>query len=212
MIKMKKETKATQEKKPNPPSMNKKLIIAILVVLILAMAGYLLKGELIVATVNGKPIFRHTLIAELEKTSGKQALDTLIARTLILQEAKRKNVSISDEEISQEIEKISQQVESQGQSLEQILAFQGLTRKDLEGQIRVQKIAEKLVGASVEVSDEEAAEYFENNKSMFSEGTTFDQVKEEIKNQLKQEKINQEIQAWFDNLKKSAKINYFKFN
>lgn len=209
---MKKETKATQEKKPNPPSMNKKLIIAILVVLILAMAGYLLKGELIVATVNGKPIFRHTLIAELEKTSGKQALDTLIARTLILQEAKRKNVSISDEEISQEIEKISQQVESQGQSLEQILAFQGLTRKDLEGQIRVQKIAEKLVGASVEVSDEEAAEYFENNKSMFSEGTTFDQVKEEIKNQLKQEKINQEIQAWFDNLKKSAKINYFKFN
>lgn len=181
-----------------------------MVVLILAMAGYLLKGEFIVASVNGQPIFRHTLIRELEKTSGKQTLESLIGKTLVFQEAKKKNVLVGDEEINQEVERISQQVESQGQNLDQLLAFQGLTKKDLEEQIRIQKTAEKLVGPSGEISDEEAEKYFEDNKNSFSQGTTFDQVKEQIKNQLRQEKISQEIQIWFENLKNAAKINYFK--
>jgi len=129
-------------------NINKKTLIALLVVFILIAGGLLLKKELVVATVNGQPIFRLTLIREMEKNSGKQVLEGLIGKTLILQEAKKQNVSIGQEEINQEMAKIEENFKSQGQDLNQLLAFQGITKADLEEQIQLQKTAEKLAGST----------------------------------------------------------------
>ncbi|MGB9706823.1 MAG: SurA N-terminal domain-containing protein [Microgenomates group bacterium] len=145
-------------------------MIAGLVVFILVTSGYLLKNELVVATVNGQPISRFTLIRELEKNSGKQALESLIGKTLILQEAKRQNVSVGQQEIDQEMKKLEENFKSQGQDLEQLLAFQGMTKASLEEQIRLQKTAEKLADST------ESAK----------------------------------VQAWFQELRGKAKVNYFK--
>ena len=117
-------------------------------VFVLIAGGLLLKKELVVATVNGQPIFRLTLIREMEKNSGKQVLEGLIGKTLILQEAKKQNVSIGQEEINQEMAKIEENFKNQGQDLNQLLAFQGMTRADLEEQIQLQKTAEKLAGST----------------------------------------------------------------
>lgn len=119
-----------------------------LVVFVLVAAGLLLRKELVVATINGQPISRLTLIREMEKSSGKQVLEGLIGKTLILQEAKRQNVLVGKEEIDQEMAKIEENFKSQGQDLNQLLAFQGMTRADLEEQIQIQKTAEKLAGST----------------------------------------------------------------
>lgn len=119
-----------------------------LVVFALVAAGLLLKKELVVATVNGQPISRLTLIREMEKNSGKQTLEGLIGKTLILQEAKKQNVSVGKGEIDQEMAKIEENFKNQGQDLNQLLAFQGITRADLEEQIQLQKTAEKLAGST----------------------------------------------------------------
>ena len=60
-----------------------KTAIIIAVIIILAALVYYYKGLFIAATINGSPITRLAVIKELEKASGKQALDSLITKKLI---------------------------------------------------------------------------------------------------------------------------------
>ena len=73
-------------------------------------------------------------IRELEKAEGKRILDSLVTQTLITQEAKKRNVSATDGEIRDEIAKIEKNISDQGQKLDDLLAIQNLTRKQLEAQ------------------------------------------------------------------------------
>jgi parvulin-like peptidyl-prolyl isomerase len=49
------------------------------------------------------------------------------------------------------------------------------------------------------------------NKELLGKDVKFEDIKADIENQLKQQKLATEQQKWFAELKKNAKINYFKF-
>ena len=161
------------------------------------------------ATVNYQPITRFTINRELEKQLGEQILDNQITEVLIQQEAKRKNVKVTSEEIQEKVKEIEDQLAAQSQNLDNILATQKQTRKDLEEDLRNQIIIEKLVSESIEVSDQEIETFFEENKTYFEEGTTLEDNKEKVKEVLLQEKMGNKFQSWIDNLKENAKINHF---
>ena len=96
--------------------------IIIVIVIIIGFAlffGY--QKYLVVATVNGQPISRLTVIKELENQGGKNVLETIITRELILQEAAKKNASANQNEINSELKKIEENVKSQGGTLEAAL-------------------------------------------------------------------------------------------
>lgn len=188
--------------------LNRAVFIPLLVIIILALIFYLSKGQFIVATINGQPVWRLTLIRELEKQGGKKVLDSLITKTLILQEAKKQKVSVTDEEVNKEISQIEETVKSQGQNLDQLLIAQGMTKNDLIEQIRTQKLVEKIVGKDIKITDEEIKNYFEENKSSFPKDKKLEEVEEDIKKQLEQEKLSEKIQTWIQSLRDAAKINY----
>jgi parvulin-like peptidyl-prolyl isomerase len=56
----------------------------------------------IVAEVNGKPITRNELMRELVGSAGAGALDRLVRRKIVEQQAKKLNVVVTDEQIEQE--------------------------------------------------------------------------------------------------------------
>lgn len=178
-----------------------------LVIIILAGTLYYFKNQFIVATVDGKPIFRLTLIRELEKKAGKEVLDSLITEILILQEAKKENVVISEDEIKEEIRQIEESFSSQGQDLDQLLEVQGMTRDELGEQIRVQKIVEEIVGKDISVTDEEIDEYIEENKDFIPQESDIGEVRASVKGQLEQQKVNEKAQLWIQSLQDKAKIN-----
>lgn len=182
------------------------LILVLFLVLIIGLL-FIFRSLFIAAIVNNQPVSRISILRFLEKQSGKQALNSIITKTLIFQEAKKKNISISQEEISSEIKKIDENLKKQGQSLDQALALQSMTKKDLEEQIVLQKMLQKMVG-EIKVSDKETAEFIEQNKESFPEGTTDTQIKETAVNQLKQQKTEEKIQSFINELQKKAKINY----
>jgi len=194
------------------PFAGKKNLGIFLAVVFLAVALYYFRGQFIVATVNGQPIWRFTLINELEKQGGKQTLEGLITKTLIFQEAKKQKVNVSEEEISQEIKKIEESLTSQGQDLNQALAAQGTNLDELRQQIRIQKIVEKILGKDIEVTDGEVETYIEENQDFFPEDTDTEGAREEIKSQLKQQKISEEFEAWIGGLYGQAKISYFRYS
>jgi len=186
----------------------KNLYLLIFVVVFLGIF-FFLKNWFIVATVNYQPISRLTIDRKLEKQLGEQILDTQITEILIHQAAKKQNIKVTNEEIQEKIKEIEDQLAAQSQDLDNILAIQKQTRKNLENDLRNQIIVEKLVSEGIEVTGQEIEEYFEKNKNFFEKDTTLENNKENIKEILLQEKMGNKFQSWLDNLKKEAKINHF---
>ena len=200
------------EKKTKIPmfvkSNRKKIIIGVIVIVVL-VSVYLLKGLFIVATVNGEPILRTTFTKELEKKDGKQVLNSLVTKSLILQEANKQKVTLTDAELAQEIKSLEDSLTKQGQNLDQLLQAQGMTRADLNEQIKMQKTIEKLIGKDVKVTDKEIQDYIDKNKDSFPESNSADENKKVVKQQLEQQKLSDKFQTWIADLEKKAKINYF---
>lgn len=191
-------------KKPKP------LVIAIgVAVILIAVALFFAKGLFVAATVNGSPISRLSVIQELEKQGGKQALEAIIDKKLIETELDKQKVAISQEEIDGEIKKIEAQVTTRGGTLDQALAAQGMTKEKLIGQITIQKKLEKLLSAKIAVTEAEVDSYLKDSKVTPPKDVKMDDFKKQINDQLKQQKFQQEAQKWVSELTVSAKIKYY---
>jgi parvulin-like peptidyl-prolyl isomerase len=180
-----------------------------LIVVAVIIIAFLLKGLFVAALVNGEPITRVQIISELEKQGGKQALSSLVNQALILQEARKKNVQASQEEINAAVKQIEDSLKSQGQDLNTALSMQGMTRKDLEMQLKLRTLVEKLLADKIKVTDKEVADYIEKNKETLPTDTPEAEIKKNVGEQLKQQKLSTESSAWIEGLNKNAKINYF---
>jgi parvulin-like peptidyl-prolyl isomerase len=167
------------------------------------------KGVFIAATVNGSPISRLSVITELEKQGGKQALESLISERLIKAELKKSNIVVSDADVDTEIKKIEEQVASQGGTLEEALTAQGMSMDILRTQIATQKGLEVLLADKVKVSDEELATALKSAEGSAPEGMTTDELKTAITEQLKQQKFQEEAQKWIADITAGADIKYF---
>ncbi|MBU1085256.1 MAG: SurA N-terminal domain-containing protein [Candidatus Beckwithbacteria bacterium] len=164
------------------------------------------KSMIVVSFVNNQPIFRCSYIKELEAQGGKQILDTMITKALILQEAKKKGIEVSREEIDTELVRIEEIAKQQGMGLDELLESQNVKRDDLIKQIEIQKIVEKLAGEGIAISDEEANLYLEENADFLPEDSTPEELMNIAKEQLIQQQLNSSIQEMILKLKDEAKI------
>lgn len=171
--------------------------------------AYLNAGLFLVALVNNKPIWRRELIKELEKQGGKQVAENLVNKLLVYQEASKRGVSILDQDVDNEYKKIEEQLKSQGTNLQDIMALQGLKESDVREQIKFNLLLRKLLSDRVNVTDDEAKDYFEKNKGDFEKDKSFDDLKDQIKEFLSSQKISQVYQSFLEELRSSSKIKYF---
>lgn len=177
-------------------------------IIVAGLLGYLLMKEMVVAKVNNEYILKPEYMAELEKASGRQVLEGMATKKLIEQEAKAKNITVTDEEIDAEIARIEKELQSQGQTLDQILSFQGMDREELREQIEIQKVVEKLVG-EVTVSDEEVETFISQNEGLAQEDTDPETLKTQAREQLKQQKTDAKIQQLISDIRSKGKIQFF---
>lgn len=180
------------------------LAIVVLVILVVAF-----KGLFIAAMVNGQPISRLSVIQQLEKQDGKTAINNLVTQTLILQEAQKRHITVSQTEVNNDLKKIDDALKTQGQSLDSALAARGLSKQDLIEQITLQKLVEKMVGSQVKVSDADVQNYIDQNQDSLPKDLSDDQLKAQVRQQLEQQQLQDKTQAFVSNLEKQAKITYF---
>ncbi len=204
---IKQEVKTTPKKITIPVSKSKIILGLALIVIVLLVFKF--KGVFIAATVNGQPISRVQVLQELEKEGGKSVLDNMIINNLILQEAQKEKVVITDTEINDQIKKYSDKFKSQGQDLNAALKAQGMNQNDLKLQIKLQLLVQKMAGKGITVTDQEAQDYFKQNPTAYPKGAKYADVAAEIKDTLQQQKIGTAENDWVTALKAKAKINYF---
>lgn len=183
------------------------LISAVVIVVLLALA-FFFRSLFVVAIVNGQPITRLAYINELEQTAGKQAMNSLVTKTLIQQEAKKNNVSVSNSEVDAQIKTIQDNLAKQGQQLDSVLALQGMTMPALREQIYLQKLVEKMVGKNITVSDKEISDYIDKNKDSLPQTASQADLKKQVHDQIYQQKLNDKVQTWIQGLQQKAKVSY----
>lgn len=189
---------------------NQKLFRLAIVVVVVAGLAYLVKNVFFVALINGKPISRYTVIKQLEKTQGKNVMEQLVNEALIEQATKKSGVKIEQTMIDEAIKEIEDNISTQGQDLETLLSLQGMTREDLVKQITLQKKIEAILQGKTQVTDEEIAEYLENNTDFLPEDKTEEELNVLARAQLVQQKMSQEFQTWMEDIKSKADIKYFR--
>ena len=142
------------------------------------------KSLYLAATVNGQLITRLSVIKELEKQSGKKVLDNMITQSLIMEEARKKNIKINSQDIDKQMKGIEESVKKQGQNIDQLLAAQGMTKVDLRNQINVQMIIEKALASKIKVTDKDIDTYLKDNKAQFSQAGGGEPSRDQVKKQL----------------------------
>ena len=182
----------------------KNLIIAGLI--LLALSFWFMKNYFIVATVNGQPISRFELNTRLNSQFGSSVVDQLINERLLLGAARQQGIFVTSGEIDQKIKDIEKSLDGK-MSLDQALKMQGLSSATFRRQLELQLSIEKMFVKEATVGAQEIDEYLKNNKDLFPQATDPAKLRSEVEGFIKQQKISNLYEEWFNKIKKDAKIS-----
>ena len=113
-----------------------------------------------------------TLPESLQQQIRKRVVDMKVQRALLDQEIKKQNLTVSDENILEEIEKIASQ---KGQSMEDVekeFAGHGMTLEDLKAQLRLKMQVEALMALqdpNAVVTEADAQKFYDENPQHFNQ-------------------------------------------
>lgn len=190
------------------PKMNSKFITFALIVVLLALLTYKLGPKVVPAMVGNKPITRFELWTRLEKSYGTQALDDMVNEKILDKAIADAHIKIDESKLSDQVKTLEKQFETTG-GLDEALKQRGLSRKDLEKQIRTQLAVEELLADKINPSDEEIKKQFDAGVATVYKDKKFDDVKASIVDELKQTKLRDEFLVWFGEVKKNIKVKNF---
>ncbi|HMB17495.1 MAG TPA: SurA N-terminal domain-containing protein [Candidatus Paceibacterota bacterium] len=205
---------------------NKKQIVIPIVILIVAglVSFLVIKGDIFnggntVATVNGEKITQKEFDLTKQQLSSSQAsqiteqqiVDQMVINELLVQEAKNEGFETTQEEVDEQYQSIITQAGGQevfNKSLEQLGVTEKYIKDDIEKQLLVQKFADKQRQENdFSVTEEEASTYYDQLSSQQEGVPPYEEVKEQIKSQLSQQKLNNFILNIASQLKEKADIN-----
>lgn len=144
------------------------LVLAVLLIIVLIKPPFASNKAEAIATVNGVEISKDTLFDELAASGGGEAaLDNLINRELVNQEAKKANVQITAADIAKEIETYKESFGSED-AFNQALASSGMTLDEFKERLDMQLKLTKLLEPKINVTDEQVKETFDQYKESFN--------------------------------------------
>jgi len=144
------------------------IVSAILVVAIAIIIGMTFFNKDVVASVDGEKITKDELYTVLAGQYGSRVVDSLITNKVIELEAKKQNVTVSDDEIQEELEAF---IESFGgeEYFNSSLESSGISLSDFKYDIKIFLLTKKLMEPTIEITEDELKEYFETNKESFDQ-------------------------------------------
>ncbi len=147
-----------------------------------------------------------------------QALDSLINDKLLVQKARENGYVVSDDDVSSEIESIIAQLGGKAEFKNQLLK-EGLTEKELRTGIKNRMLVQKYISDNIDLESENASLTEEEIKSFYDDffgsqqnPPSYEDVKDQIKNQLLNQKRRDKINAFVSSLRDEAKIEIINNN
>lgn len=190
------------------PVMNNKVITIALIVVVIGLLTYKVGPWLVPALADNQPITRFSLWSRLEKSYGAQVLDDMVNEKILDRAIAKSNIKIDQAKLDEQLKSLESQFEAAG-GLDEALKQRGLSRKDLEKQVRTQLAVEELLADKINPSDEEVKKLFDEGAMTVYKDKKFDDVKAGITEELKQTKLRDAFLVWFADVKKDSKVKTF---
>lgn len=183
------------------------LIIAFGVVIFLLVQKN--RSMFIAGTVNKSPIYRTELNAKMAEKYGEQTLEEIVSERLLAENLKKYNITVTDQEVQDELTKIKAQYGGEEQFKAAIVQF-GMTEEKAIQSIKQSIGLKKIIETQnkIEITDEEISKYFTENKDSFT-GKKLEDVSVEIKDILYQQKVYSLSQDWYSQVRKDASVSNF---
>ena len=144
-------------------------LLVLVIIIGVSIAGCSNSGgsdDEVVAKIGDMTITKSELYDELVKQNGAQVLDVLVADKIMQAEVKKQKIDISNEEIEEDFEEMKEFYGSD-EALNKELETYGLTIEDVKDNIKSNLQIEKLLDPYIDITDEEMAKHFEENKASF---------------------------------------------
>jgi foldase protein PrsA len=123
-----------------------------------------------VAMVNGDPVLKDELFEVLYAQGGADALEQLVARKLIAQEAERMNIEISEAELDEEIEQIvSENFQGSRDDFLSVLELYGISEESFIEDARLNLLVRKLAMTEIETTEQDLVDFFDSHYYLFEE-------------------------------------------
>lgn len=220
---------APQKKKTG----GKNAIIALVIIAILCGLAYFFimhktPKEEPVATVDGTPITKAEYNESLEMLTKNspvtdstdeamkenlknQALDILINNTLLLNGAKSKGVTATDEEVNTEYNKLKDELGG-ADELQKKMTEVGLTEEKLRSNIKERIVVDKYLAAETDIdevaaTDEEVKAFYDSLTANGSTMPPLDDIKDQVVAQIEGQKRQAIVNDFLAKLRSEAKID-----
>jgi peptidyl-prolyl cis-trans isomerase SurA len=106
-----------------------------------------------------------------------EMLDNLVNVKLTEQEVKRHKITVTEEEIDNQLRQIKQRRSLTDESLRALLAQEGMTLQEYRNEVKLQiqrtKLVNREVKSKVVVTEAEIKDYYEKNRSKYGGGTQY---------------------------------------
>ncbi len=144
-------------------------VIVLIVVLVQQPTAKNQQGQ-VVATVNGEQIMQDELFEAMYAQGGQEALDQLITRKLIIQLAESEEITVSEDELNEEVQTIvDENFQGDQEQFEMVLDQYGISLEAFKEDARLNLMVRKIAMASIDTSEEEARSFFEEHSYMFAQ-------------------------------------------
>jgi len=182
----------------------------------------------IVAVVDQDPIFQGEIeriielgLTEPREGEGPEAFRRRVLEELIERRLRYQKVglfgtrTVSVEEIEAAVEELRSRISDQGRDFDQALAAADMTIEELRQivarQLAVVDYVDRQLGTRVFISLEDIQSYYDEElvprlRSQNAEIPPLDEVRETIRHVLQEQRLNEEIEKWTEDLRRKADV------
>lgn len=135
----------------------------------------------------------------------QETLDSLVDRELLMQQASKEDIEVSDEKVEVELSKIK---ESGAEDIDTLLEQYQITEEDFKEQLKFDLTFDKYKDTleDIEVSDEELKDYYNQVKEEQEDVPPLEEMESAYKQEAKEKKILDTLEKELDELKEDADI------
>ncbi len=185
------------------------LVLALFLILVgIDLFVQYLNNDYSIAVVNGQRVSKKEYVQKLEEMYGNDVANMLVEENVIKQLREQENVEISEKDIDEAYDGIAEQVGGK-EELEKTLEMYGMTKEELRSQLVNELTMEKIIRPTLEWTDEDLGEFFEQNKEFIYPDTTdvvFEDERENIEDYFVQQKVNEKRGVILQEFKDSINI------
>ncbi|MCE7897627.1 MAG: hypothetical protein DPW11_03035 [bacterium] len=193
---------------PKTSKLSSRILPLSLIVIGIALLIYKAGPYFVPAIVDTTPITRFEIWNRMEKGYGAQTLDDVVNEKILDSAIAKSGVKVDQSKVDDQIKSLESQFESLG-GLDAALEQRGMTRDELVKQVKTQLSVEEILKDKVNPTDEEVKKAFDEASATTYKDKKFDDVKDQVRDELVQAKLVEAFRDWFEMVKAEAKLKNF---